>query len=422
MSIGYACIQIGSEETKLSSLRLNNASAENLRKVISKNLNALEAIIKYNIENEIKLFRISSDIIPFGSHPANKIPWWEEFQDQLQVIGELIKKSGLRVSMHPGQYTVLNSTRTDVVSKAVDELEYHAKFLDSLGCSDSCKMILHIGGIYSDKKAATDRFIDNYNKLNSRVKSRLVIENDDKSYHIQDVLYISERTGIPVVFDNLHNEINKAENEYSEYDWIDKCNKTWKAKDGKQKTHYSQSKINGTKGAHSDYINSTQFMDFYDGLHSKDIDIMLEVKDKNLSAVKCILLTKENIKIGNLEKEWTKFKYLVLSRSASNYNSIRNLLKDKDKPDARLFYKYIEETLDLSEDVGAEINAAQHIWSYVSKKASKNEKARFERLISQYSEGKTSENSIKNFLFKLAKEQSAEYLLGSLYFYIRHKK
>ena len=97
MSIGYACIQIGSEETKLSSLRLNNASAENLRKVISKNLNALEAIIKYNIENEIKLFRISSDIIPFGSHPANKIPWWEEFQDQLQVIGELMRKSDLRV-------------------------------------------------------------------------------------------------------------------------------------------------------------------------------------------------------------------------------------------------------------------------------------------------------------------------------------
>lgn len=418
MAIGYACIHIGSEKTNLSALRLKNASEENIRKVILKNLNALEAIINYNVENGIHLFRISSDIIPFGSHPENKIRWWEEFEEELQSLGRLISKSNMRVSMHPGQYTVLNSPNPYVVIRAMAELDYSNKFLDSLGCNDSCKIILHIGGIYSDKDTATERFITNYNKLDNNVKKRLVIENDDKSYNIQDVLAISEKTDIPVVFDNLHHEINYIESEFTVYDWIDACNKTWKAKDGKQKMHYSQNKINGAKRAHSSYIRAIQFLKFYNGLNSKDIDIMLEVKDKNLSAVKCILLTKENLKINSLELEWKRYKYFVLSRSVVSYNSIRNGLKDKGNPNALVFYTYIEEALNISENIGAEINAAQHVWGYMSDKASTKDKIKFDKLIDQYKIGEVTVRSIKNFLLRLAKEQSIKYLLESLYFYI----
>ena len=101
MSIGYACIHIGSDKTKLSLIRIKNATETNLKKVIESNLNALEEIILYNIENGIRLFRISSDIIPLGSHPANTIKWWVEYQERLQFIGRLIRDSQTRVSMHP---------------------------------------------------------------------------------------------------------------------------------------------------------------------------------------------------------------------------------------------------------------------------------------------------------------------------------
>ena len=327
MSIGYACIHIGSDKTKLSSIRIKNATETNLEKVIESNLNALEEIILYNIKNDIRLFRISSDIIPLGSHPVNSVKWWVEYEERLKFIGRLIRDSKMRVSMHPGQYTVINSVNDNIVEKSVNDLIYHCKFLDCLECDSSAKIILHIGGVYQDKTESIERFINIYQSLNQNIKDRLIIENDDKSYDVQDVLLISEKLGIPVLFDNLHHRLKSPKSQLNEYEWIEKCAKTWKPEDGKQKIHYSQKSEEGTRGAHANSIDTSEFMQFYKGLISKDIDMMLEVKDKNLSAIKCNLLIKKNIKIKDLEKEWTKYKYLILSRSVDIYYSIRELFK-----------------------------------------------------------------------------------------------
>ena len=104
MSIGYACVHIGSEKTKLSALRLSNASLSKLRITVSKNLEALDEIIKYNIKNKIFLYRISSDIIPLGSHPANKLNWKFEFKSQLDSIGKQILETGMVFTVEPGLY------------------------------------------------------------------------------------------------------------------------------------------------------------------------------------------------------------------------------------------------------------------------------------------------------------------------------
>ena len=313
---------------------------------------------------------------------------------------------------------MINSVKEDVVEKSVNDLIYHCKFLDSLGCDSSAKIILHIGGVYQDKAESIERFINIYQSLNQNIKDRLVIENDDKSYNIQDVLSISKEISIPVVFDNLHHRLNNAQSQLGEYEWIEKCSKTWKPKDGKQKIHYSQKSEKGTRGAHSNSIDTSEFMQFYKGLLSKDIDMMLEVKDKNLSAIKCNLLIKKNIKSKDLEKEWTKYKYLILSRSSEIYNEIRSLLKDKSNPDALRFYTLIESALSLERNSGAEINAAQHVWGYVNKKAADREKKRFTHLINRYQNDEISYKAIRNFLFKLAKTQSVDYLIESLYFYV----
>jgi UV DNA damage endonuclease len=288
MAIGYACLTIGNDDIKYRTCRISNATPDNLFTIIRYNLNSLEKAIDYNSENNIKLFRISSDIIPFGSNPNITIDWQKKFLSKLRDIGKKIREYNIRVSMHPGQYTVLNSPNDNVVKNAVNDLKYHADFLDSIGTDKTSKIILHIGGVYGDKAGSISRFIKNFKKLDNNIKSRISIENDDKSYNIMDVLSISKVLDLPVVYDNLHNSINPFDNTKDDIYWINMCTKTWKKVDGNQKIHYSQQATNKKLGSHSPTIDLNEFINFYNRIKNFDLDIMLEVKDKDKSAIKCI--------------------------------------------------------------------------------------------------------------------------------------
>jgi len=418
VAIGYACAQVGGEAAKLVTLRLANATPDAIRAVIEKNLDALSAMLRYNADHGIGLFRISSDIIPFASHPAMTVDWRSEFGQTLRKIGQYIRDNGMRVSMHPGQYTVLNSPRAEVVQRAAEDLQYHAGFLDALGCDATCKIVVHIGGVYSGKQQAMDRFVTNYRALNERIRARLVIENDDRSYTAEDAVAIAKQTGMPVVFDVLHHKLNHGQSELSPFTWIDRCGRTWAKRDGKQKIHYAQSDPDRAAGAHARRIRAMEFLEFYNGLHDQTVDVMLEVKDKNLSAVKCRLLTQKTLKIGQLESEWARYKYLVLSRSAAIYGKIRTLLQNKSAPDALRFYTLIEDALALQENRGAQVNAAQHMWGYLRDAADEKAHKRFAALLLAYRQETGSRKAMQSFLFRLAKQQQCAYLLESLYFYL----
>lgn len=422
MLIGYACLTVGVLNADFKGCILKNLNEEKLLSLIENNLNSLENIVDYNIKNNIKMFRISSDLIPFGSSDANTLNWWDIFKDKFNEIGIKINKSKMRVSVHPGQYTVLNSLNDDVVSKAVLELNYHAKILECLNVGTEHKMILHIGGIYNNKKEAVKRFKDNYNKLSFDIKKRLVIENDDKLYNISDVLEIGYDLGIPVVYDNLHNKINCADKNKDDVHWIKECNKTWAHGDGIQKIHYSQQNEFKKSGSHSKTIFINEFMDFYNSLDDlkNDVDIMLEVKDKNLSAVKCINCTSTNKNIKSLELEWSKYKYSVLESSPSDYLKIRNLLKNKNDDVSVEFYKLIEHALynenEKDNIIGSSINAAEHVWGYFKDLATEKEKNSFLKSIENYKNEKASINVVKNILWRLSVKYNQQYLLNSYYF------
>ncbi|NMF07019.1 UV DNA damage repair endonuclease UvsE [Clostridium beijerinckii] len=416
MSIGYACLTIGVPDTNLKSCTAKSLTEEKLLEIISYNLKSLKNIIEYNIKNNIKLFRISSDLIPFGSSHLNQLSWWNIFSQEFAEIGRKIMDNDIRVSMHPGQYTVLNSPNDDVVKRAIEDLNYHVKVLDNFGVGANHKIILHIGGVYNDKEQAINRFADNYKRLNDQVKERLVIENDDKSYNINDVLKIGNELNIPVVFDNLHNDINCYDREKSDSYWISECNKTWKEKDGRQKIHYSQQDPLKKSGSHSNTIKISKFIEIYESLKGQDIDIMLEVKDKNLSAVKCINSIDENSKIKKLEEEWGRYKYKVLENSPSNYLEIRKLLKDKTQYPAVEFYNYIEDAMEEEITIGNSINTALHVWGYFKNLADDKEKLNFLKSIEDYKNGKVSIKLIKNKLFKMAVKYNESYLLNSYYF------
>jgi UV DNA damage endonuclease len=379
-------------------------------------LDSLEAIIDYNIRNGIRLFRISSDLIPFGSSPVNKLPWRDLFRTQFDLIGEKIKAGGVRVSMHPGQYTVLNSPDQTVREKAAEDLIYHANVLDALGVGPECKIVLHIGGVYGDKEKAMRRFADHYSKLDPAVKKRLVIENDDKSYAISDVLSLGRNLDIPVVYDNLHNRINPCSSFMGDGGWIEEAGKTWKEKDGRQKIHYAQQAKGKPPGSHSDTIETDEFLAFCSEIETKDVDVMLEVKDKNLSAVKCLNLTSEKRDIKALEQEWSRYKYAVLERYPNAYNGIRELLQDKSGYPATVFYWILEDTLKKKPDTGTAINAAQHVWGYFKDAATEREKRDYLKCVEDCRTGKASVARLKRLLWRLTEKYQEPYLMNSYYF------
>ena len=191
--------------------RLKSYSEERLVNTVENNLDCLLKILEFNVLHNILFFRITSDLIPFASHPICKFKWQDYFKEKFKEIGLFIQNNKIRISMHPDQFIVLNSFDNLIVSRSIAELNYHAQVLDLMGLNRSAKIQLHIGGIYNNKSKSILRFIKNYHTLNSSIKSRLVIENDHRSYCLKDCLYIHKKIGIPVLFDVFHSSIYNCE-------------------------------------------------------------------------------------------------------------------------------------------------------------------------------------------------------------------
>ena len=416
MRIGYACKTLAVPDTEQKSCTAANASEQNLLALIGHNLDALAHAVDYNARNGIQLYRISSDLIPFGSSPVNPLPWWEIYAEKLAGIGAAIRTAGMRVSMHPGQYTVLNSPSVDVVRRAVKDLEYHARVLDALGTDAGSKIILHVGGVYGNRAAALERFPAVYADLSEAVKRRLVLENDDKSYPIGEVLELGTRLGIPVVYDTLHNRVNPCNETKGDAYWIAECARTWRPADGPQKIHYSQQDPDKAPGSHSRSIAVEEFLRFLAEIVPQDVDVMLEVKDKNLSAVKCVNCIATPGHIDALEREWGRYKYAVLEHSPDIYQQARALLRDKAAYPAREFYALMERAMREETNPGRFRNAAEHVWGYFKGKATTRERAAYERASGAVDGSEKSMAAIKKVLWKLAQTYGEDYLLNSYYF------
>jgi UV DNA damage endonuclease len=284
--IGYVAINHSLDCRASRKFRLKSYSPERLKKTVQNNLNCLKKILKFNLQNNIFFFRISSDTIPFASHPVMDFDWKDYFQDDFLIIGEIIKEHGMRVSMHPDQFILLNSLREDVFQRSYAELKYHADLLDLLGIDGSHKIQLHVGGVYGDKKESMERFVGRYHRLNPSIKKRLVIENDDRSYSAQDCLALWEKTKIPVVFDVFHHQLNNNGEELQEV--IPTISNTWQIKDGLPMVDFSSQEPDKRPGAHAKTLDTRIFTDFLQKTEGIPFDIMLEIKDKEASAIKAL--------------------------------------------------------------------------------------------------------------------------------------
>jgi UV DNA damage endonuclease len=172
-----------------------------MARTVESNLACLLETLEFNRKHELFFFRISSDLIPFASHPVCEFPWQKVHKKTFREIGDFIKKHQMRVSMHPDQFILINSLDKEIFQRSVKELLYHAEVLDLSGVDETAKIQIHVGGVYGNKGQGIKRFIERYKRLADRIKRRLVIENDDRLYNVEDCLEIHEEIKIPVVFD-----------------------------------------------------------------------------------------------------------------------------------------------------------------------------------------------------------------------------
>ncbi len=408
--VGYACQIAGLKGYTVKTCRMASATKEKLLEITHENLETLYAMLKYNFENGIRLFRISSDIIPFGSHPVRNDPWWEAEEKPLRKIGHFIRESCMRVSMHPGQYTVLNSKNEEVVENALSDLAYHNRFLDALGLPESHKIVLHIGGAYGDKKSALERFIKRVESIPNEIRQRLVVENDDKIFDIEDVLHVCDKLSLPAVFDLLHHQCNhehQGGEDISSY--LTLCAKTWKKTDGPQKIHYSQQREGAKCGVHAKTIRVDQWISDYKQFDQ--LDVMLEVKDKNLSAVKCDMIANGSTQ-RRLEQEWARYKYLIMRHSQAHYLELGKRFGEKSINVAD-FFRIVDEALETPPTASSVRNAAQHMWGYFKRK---EKAAPFAALLERYVQGTRSEEALFSYLYRLAVKWEERYLLDGYSF------
>ncbi|WP_304970207.1 UV DNA damage repair endonuclease UvsE [Romboutsia ilealis] len=307
--LGYVAIALNLGKVTSSStltytryLKLNKEDRlKKLKEVTYSNIEALEKILRYNIDNNIHFYRMTSNFIPLATHPDVMWDYLKYFKKDLEYIGKLIKDNNLRVDAHPDQFNVINSDRESVVENTLRTLNMQVDLFEAMNYEQG-KLVIHIGGAKGGKDIALDRFINNLKNFPKRITDRLILENDDKTFNAKEVLQICEKTNLPMVFDIHHHNCNNCEEDIKSL--LPQIFKTWEDEELVPKIHFSSPREFEKDRKHADYIDANRFLEFiYKAKESvnKDFDIMIEAKKKDIAL---------NILVKDLKKLTKDIKFI----------------------------------------------------------------------------------------------------------------
>jgi len=296
--IGYACINTGfSERPKKQRITTNRTMIKKTfdakgihyaSELTLSNVIDLMEIVKWNDENGIKFFRMSSEMFPWASHyNIDDMPHIQEISKKLKEVGDFAKEHNHRLTFHPGPFNKLASPKENVVKNTITDLEIHGKIMDLMGLPRThwAKINIHVGAAYGDKPTALATFCKNVERLSPAVRTRLTVENDDKaSLYSTKELYegVYKQTNIPIVFDYHHHKF--CTGGQTEKEALELACSTWG--DIIPVVHYSESareeqnnsKIKEQK--HSDLVYNKI------NTYNNNINIMIEAKRKELAVLK----------------------------------------------------------------------------------------------------------------------------------------
>jgi UV DNA damage endonuclease len=208
--LGFAVKILGAGGLKTSDTRRHQSGAH-----LSRSLELLDAVFDYLDSVDVRVYRMSSSTVPYGTHPDLPDLDYRRQLDQcgpaLEALGAKAARLGLRLSTHPGQYTVVNSPDPELVRKSLLDLEQDAALLDALGQPEEAVVVIHVGGGYGDPEAARARWAAAWEMLSDAARRRVVVEHDETTFTLADVLWLHERTGVRVIYDSHHDRCNLSD-------------------------------------------------------------------------------------------------------------------------------------------------------------------------------------------------------------------
>lgn len=292
--LGFAVKVVGREGLKSNDSRRWHSNPH-----VRTSIEYMQAILDYLDQVDIRMYRISSDFVPYCTHPD--MPRFHgqiaECRGDLAALGRVARERGIRLSLHPSQYVLLSALDPAISEKGIWDVNSQAELLDAMEQGPEAVVVLHLGGAYGNKDAAIARFVENYPRLSEAGRRRLVIENDETIYSVQDCLRVHEAVGVPLIFDHQHHHLNPGTLQMG-----DACRavlRTWPA--GVQpKVHFSSPKLDsrtvlrGKKevlappllSQHADYVHPWEFAGFLREVGPEPFDVMLEAKMKDEALLK----------------------------------------------------------------------------------------------------------------------------------------
>lgn len=225
---------------------------DSLQSIYQHNIDSLQRGIAFCMRHAIPLFRVLSDLFPFADTDEGE-GVLRDFADRLGQVGR--DAAGLRLVMHPEQFVVLSSDRPEVVENARRVLALHGLILDLLQQPRSPWAAIIIHGGKGDR---AEQLATQLQALPESVRSRIVLENDERAYSADEILAICKRSGVPMVFDAHHHIVHEALHSYDDDSvnhMLHGAAKTWPQADW-QLTHISNGRDGFGDMCHSDLIHT----------------------------------------------------------------------------------------------------------------------------------------------------------------------
>ena len=253
----------------------------------------------------VRMYRMSSNVIPYGTHPD--LPQFDyrrqidECADALRMLGQRAVRLGLRLSLHPGQYTVINGPEPGLRDRSLAELEAGALLFEAMGLGPEATVVIHVGGAYGEPEVALDRWQEAWGLLSDRARARLGLENDERLFTLGDALEMHRRTGVRVVYDQHHGRINPTAGLERTDAALGAAFDTWPS-GVRPKIHLSSPRLSvtterrpvpGTRrkrdvvvlpdlSPHADLVSPWDLLDVVENAPAA-VDVMLEAKAKDLA-------------------------------------------------------------------------------------------------------------------------------------------
>lgn len=293
LNMGYCCINMCLRKLGIFSSRtcrldtIKERGVEYSYELAQNNLEDMACILKWNHTNNIFLYRMSSDMFPFATHPAYALRYdLSRFAGILQSLGQLAAKYNQTLTFHPGQYNQLSSHRQCVVEQAIVDINFHAKVMDLMGLGSDSVIVIHGGSKHDGKQQALARLESNFAKLSQSAQNRLVLENCEMAYSIEDLLPLCTRLQIPLVIDYHHHNINPGTVNLD--DLTRRVLEVWAGRGITPLFHISESREGVTandsitmRRAHSDFVQQLP-AELLDVLchHKINLDVEAKMKDR----------------------------------------------------------------------------------------------------------------------------------------------